>query len=124
MCFLNKKSVADNCCKTHRSSVNPEQLKSQWEQQDILSARVGGAYSRYNAPGNHPRSYITKNNTVDLGTDEAFYEMNTMLFDYADADAIIEFIADVREFSLEYQVHFLFWLLCLFVSFAQCLANA
>jgi hypothetical protein len=61
---------------------------------------------------------------VDLGTDEAFYEMNTMLFDYADADAIIEFIADVREFSLEYQVYFLFWLLFLFVSFAQCLANA
>lgn len=84
--------------------MSAEQLKSQWEQQEALSAVVSGAYTKYNAPGDHPRSYITKDNVIDLGTDEAFYEMKTMLFDYADAGAIVEFISNVQEFTQEYRV--------------------
>ena len=108
----------------YRPSVSADQLKSQWEQQDVISARVAGAYTRYNAPGDHPRSYITKNNTVDLGTDEAFYEMQAMLFDYADADVIMDFIAQVREFSLEYQVHFFLWMLCMYPVCDECMTTA
>jgi hypothetical protein len=97
-------SEASVNCKTNRSSISASDLKSQWEQQDVISAVVSGAHSKYNRPSDHPRNYITKDNSINLGTDEAFYEMKTMLFDYADADAISDFIREVKEFSLEYQV--------------------
>lgn len=88
----------------HRASVSADQLRSQWEQQDVISATVSGAYTKYNTPNDHPRNYLHKEKLMDLGVDEAYYEMKTMLFDYADAEAIIEFIGHVREFSNEYQV--------------------
>lgn len=89
-----------------RTSISASDLRSQWEQQDVISATVSGAHTKYNTPNDHPRNYITKENSIDLGTAEAFYEMKTMLFDYADAEAIVDFIGKVQNFSLEYQVRF------------------
>lgn len=59
---------------------------------------MSGAYTKYNTPADHPKNYRPHQapNVYDVRPDEALYELKTMLFDYADAEAIIDFIEDVQ----------------------------
>ena len=83
-------------------------LKSMWEQQDAVNAAVNsssGAHTRYNAPHEQPRNYSPPGRLFpqDVLPDKMLMEIRTMLFDYADAQNIIDFIEDVREFTAEYK---------------------
>lgn len=79
-----------------RVGITAVDLKRRWEDEAaITAATCSGAYTRYNGPGDHPRHYIEKGSRIDLGTDEAIYEMYTMLFTYADAGLVTEFISQV-----------------------------
>lgn len=61
-----------------------------------MAAASSGAYTKYNQPGDHPRHYIIDGkNKIDLDTDEAYYEMYAMLFLFADAGLITDFVAQV-----------------------------
>ena len=76
-----------------------------WDNQESVSAAVSGAHTKYNTPADHPRNYKPQENVYEVRPDEALFELKAMLFDYADAEAVIDFIGDVREFTAEYRTN-------------------
>ena len=87
-----------------RNGVSADQLRSLWQNQESIDAATSSAYTKYNTPGDRPKHYMPKNNGIQLKSDEAYFEMHTILFDYADATFLTDFIMSVQEFSLEYRV--------------------
>lgn len=87
------------------AAFNATDLKSMWAQQDAINASVSGAYTKYNGPMDHPRHYLGPGEVfpTEVLPAEMLFEMQGMLFDNADAGAIIDFIDDVRDFNLDYQ---------------------
>jgi hypothetical protein len=87
-----------------RTNVSADALRSRWRDQESLQAALSGTDPALAQSATRPKQYMAQQAIINTLPDEAMFEMESMLFDHADADVINDFLTRVSDFSDRYRV--------------------